>query len=338
MFKDLFLAIVLGALLGFGVTGGYYTINKAKTNTVLTPTATPTPEIIVTPPPTGGPTETKKEISLTISKPLDNTLVNTSKITITGNSTPKAQIIINTPITAYNTQADDSGNFSLAVSLEAGVNEIKISSFDKDDNQTDIDLTVTYSTAQISFLSKIIKPVFAQESDEIQNLREKFKEQAKVSLATDNKKAFWGTITQIDGRQITIKKDDLTYKLDVTDDAAIVNEKKIKIKLETLKVNQIILAMGTYDPATDTLITSRIVPADPKTIIKNYQVISGTIADISQEASIITIIPIKNKDLQYQVTTDNKDLKIGDKIIASLLPDPKNSKSFIAVKIFARAQ
>ncbi len=335
MFKNVLLAIILGSLFGIVLTGGYYTLNKGKNKTSSTqPTPTETPSIT----PSIAPTDTPQKTDLTIFQPLDNTLVSNSSIKITGSSSPKAQIIINTPLNAYNTQADENGNFSQTVKLEAGVNEIQISSFDSQDNQTDVDLTITYSSAQVSLIQKIFKPVFAQESDEIQNLREKFKEQAKVNLAADNKKAFWGNIIQIDDQKITIEKNDLTYKLELSKDVAVINEKKTKIKANTLKTNQTILAMGTYDPATDTLLTSRILIVNPKDIIKNYQVVSGNIADISQEASVITIIPNKNKDIQYQVSTENKELKIGDKIIASLLPDPKNPKSFVAIKIFTRVQ
>lgn len=164
--------------------------------------------------------------------------------------------------------------------------------------------------------------------------KERLNDIANSKTATNEKKAFWGTIVSIEGNKITLEKNNDNYTLITTETTTVINEKRNKAKLDTLKVNQAILAMGTYNNTDNTLATARIVSVDPKTIVKNYQVIVGKIADISKEASVITIIPSKNKDIQYQVKTDNKDLKIGAKIIASLLPDPKNPKSFTAIKIF----
>jgi len=181
---------------------------------------------------------------------------------------------------------------------------------------------------------RAVEDVKSNDPKVLELAKERLNDIANSKTATNEKKAFWGTITSINDNQITIEKNNNTYNLVTTDTTTVINEKRNKAKLDTLKVNQAILAMGTYNNTDNTLATARIVSVDQKTIVKNYQVIVGKIADISKEASVITIIPSKDKDIQYQVKTDNKDLKIGAKVIASLLPDPKNPKSFTAIKIF----
>jgi len=145
MFKDLFLALILGALLGFGLTGAYFTFTKTQKTT---PTPTPTPQISSIPSPIANLTQVP-DIKLEISTPTNDIFVNTSSITVSGSTSPKTQIIVNTPISAYNTQSDDKGVFSISVNLEIGANEIKVTAIDQNDNQVDSDLTVTYSTTKI---------------------------------------------------------------------------------------------------------------------------------------------------------------------------------------------
>lgn len=152
MIKELFLAIILGAILGFGLTGGFLALNKNKsntsTNTVKKETVlTPTPEISQSPTPT---VIQKSEGSLTINSPENESVINTSKTTIKGSTSPNDIVIIQTPIKIYNSIADNSGNFNVDITLESGVNSIKITSVDSQTNETsELDLLVTYSTAKL---------------------------------------------------------------------------------------------------------------------------------------------------------------------------------------------
>jgi hypothetical protein len=151
MIKELFLAIIIGAILGLGITGGYLNLhNKDKTpknNTIITePTLVPT---IITDnnlSPTSSP---KKSDSIKISSPEDNSLLNTEKTIISGITTPDSHIIISTISNTFIGQSDKDGNFSITVKLDSGFNIIKISSIDTNDNQKDTQLNVTYSTAKI---------------------------------------------------------------------------------------------------------------------------------------------------------------------------------------------
>jgi hypothetical protein len=152
MIKELFLAIILGAILGFGLTGGFLALNKNKLNTSASTikketVLTPTPEISQSPTPT---IVQKSDGSLTINSPENESVVNVSKTTIKGSAPSNNIIIIQTPTKIYNSTADNSGNFSVDIALESGVNSIKITSIDSQTNETsESDLLVTYSTAKL---------------------------------------------------------------------------------------------------------------------------------------------------------------------------------------------
>lgn len=152
MIKELFLAIALGAILGFGITGGFITLNKNKTDSVnktqtviTTPTLSPSNETPI-------PTQ-ESEIpvdTITINSPEDESIVNVSKISIKGTASKNDIIIIKTPTKIYNTTADSEGNFEMEINLESGINTIQTTAINIDTNQTsESEILVTYSTAKI---------------------------------------------------------------------------------------------------------------------------------------------------------------------------------------------
>lgn len=151
MIKELFLAITLGALLGFGITGGFLALNKNKPAST---SVTPTPTIYdlqstISPTPTPSPEETITSSQLIIDSPEDGSIVSSSKLKITGSSDPKDTIIITTPVKVYNLSSDDSGLFETTIDLESGANLVKITAIDANDNQSDAQILVTYSTAKL---------------------------------------------------------------------------------------------------------------------------------------------------------------------------------------------
>ena len=149
MIKELFLAIIIGALLGFGITGGYLTLHQKNQPQqpviITTPTIIPTstPSLLT---PEDDNTKTNK---LTITSPEDNLLVSSSSLKIIGNTISNSQIIINTPTQNFIGQSDQDGLFTIPIKLESGLNIIKISAIDSDGNQLDTELNITYSTAKI---------------------------------------------------------------------------------------------------------------------------------------------------------------------------------------------
>lgn len=150
MIKELFLAIIIGALLGLGVTGGYLTLHP-KTQSQK-PVIITQPTIIPTPTSESSLTSTdnqKTDKDLNITSPENNLLVSDSSINITGSTIDNSQIIINTATENFTGQSDKDGFFDIPIILEAGLNIIKISAVDPLGNQLDTELNITYSTAKI---------------------------------------------------------------------------------------------------------------------------------------------------------------------------------------------
>jgi hypothetical protein len=156
MFKELLLAIVLGALLGFGLTGGYVAFNKNKNTTptvTISPTPTPATNSIkkTTTPSVNQTTDDQNtgDHQITIESPEPESIIANSQITLKGTTSPQSYLVITSPVKTYFSTADNAGNFSIDIEIESGVNLIQIDSIDTTDNQASAKLIVTYSTAKI---------------------------------------------------------------------------------------------------------------------------------------------------------------------------------------------
>lgn len=148
MLKEFILAIIIGGLLGLGVTGAYLSTHN-KTNISNTTSAVISePTLIPTTPQTNSTTPENKE-AIIINSPTNNSLLSTSKTTITGTTTKNSNIIIATTSDTFTGKSDADGKFEIPISLETGLNIIKISSIDSEDNQEDTSINITYSTAKI---------------------------------------------------------------------------------------------------------------------------------------------------------------------------------------------
>lgn len=151
MIKELFITVILGALLGFGLTGGFLAVknhSSNQTSTLITITPIPSNADVKSSP---APTETILSTGndqIVIDYPLNESIVTNSKITLKGNSSSKSTLIITTPLKTYYTTADDTGHFSLDIEIDSGANLIQIDSIDSQDNQSTTQILVTYSTAK----------------------------------------------------------------------------------------------------------------------------------------------------------------------------------------------
>lgn len=153
MIKELFLAIALGSILGFGITGAFFALNKNKNNPKqnsieISPTPTIT-DLQMTTEVDTTPTVSETNTSINITSPENNAVFSNSKISIKGDSKPNSLIVISTPTKTFSGKANSNGIFSISIELDSGINLIKISSIDTEDNQDQTELNITYSTAKI---------------------------------------------------------------------------------------------------------------------------------------------------------------------------------------------
>ena len=87
---------------------------------------------------------TSLEISLTISEPLDNEIINTSVVTVKGTTLPNASVFVNDK----ELKADAKGAFSTSVSLDEGENILSIVANDENGNFVEKELTVILESVE----------------------------------------------------------------------------------------------------------------------------------------------------------------------------------------------
>lgn len=143
MRKEVLAAILVGFALGLVITFGIWSANKALT-TKKAPTVPEeeitAPTIEVTPTPS---------FSLAVSKPEDESIASTEKITISGTTEPLAQIVIIGEKGEEILEADEKGIFTTEVSLVSGTNEITVTAFSESGEEVSKTLNIVYSTAEI---------------------------------------------------------------------------------------------------------------------------------------------------------------------------------------------
>lgn len=198
----------------------------------------------------------------------------------------------------------------------------------------------------IILLFSFLKPVYAIEASssaiDIQSIREvvqqKVKEKLNIITTPSSKpKSFFGSIKEIKNQQIEINQNNENKTIITTEDTTYINLKRTKISLKDLKVGDEILAIG-YINSQNQLETKRIIIIELKKIINNTQIINGQVVDVSQNSPVFIIVPINNKNNQYQVETDSSNIKkisVGQKIIAAIKPDEKISNTFSLLKIIS---
>lgn len=179
-------------------------------------------------------------------------------------------------------------------------------------------------------------------ANDIQSIREvvqqKVKEKLNIITTPSSKpKAFFGSIKKINDLEIEINQNNQNKVIITTIDTVFVNLKKTKINIKELKVGDEILAMG-YLNSQGQLEVKRVVVIELSKIKNNTQIINGQVVDVSQNSPVIVIVPINNKNSQYQIETDSNTIKkitSGQKIIAVIKPDEKIANTFNLLKIIS---
>lgn len=197
----------------------------------------------------------------------------------------------------------------------------------------------------VLFLSSIIPATAIEASSsatDIQSIREvvqqKVKEKLNIITTPSSKpKCSFGIIKKITETQIEINQNNDNKTIVLTNETVFVNLKKIKISLKEIKAGDEILAIG-YINSQNQLEAKRIVVIELKKIKNNTQIINGQIVDVSQNSPVFIVVPLDNKNNQYQIETDSKTIKkiaTGQKIIAAIKPDEKITNTFNLVKIIS---
>ncbi len=138
MKKERIVLAFIAALIGLLVAGVIFFIYESTKS-------------ISAPQTKNNPITTKKEnpnanIFLTISKPIDESVVGSRVVEITGKTKPDATIIILTPLDQKIVAPTSSGNFSTTVNIDSDQNIIEITAILRNGEQQKVLRTVTFST------------------------------------------------------------------------------------------------------------------------------------------------------------------------------------------------
>ena len=156
MKKELFLAILIGLLVGLVIVFGVYRTKILFTpkNKGTTLESSPSPEAsadIIS--------------NLVIHSPLNESVQEEENITIAGSTNHNEFIVILVNEEEFITTADESGNFSISTQLETGSNIIQINSINEDGKLTTEELTVIYTTKPLIEIPEVVEESEEEQSD-----------------------------------------------------------------------------------------------------------------------------------------------------------------------------
>ena len=145
MRKEILLAIIVGILVGLGITFGLYLLRQqfGDTSTVDTIEQSRLSETL--------PNETEEiQGSLTIQQPTPDTYTLESSIRVVGRSLPQSYIVVFVGTNEFITTADSDGDFSLTVTLAPGGNRVTIVATTPDGTQETVVRSVVYSEIDLN--------------------------------------------------------------------------------------------------------------------------------------------------------------------------------------------
>lgn len=155
MRKEIFLAIVVGIIVGLAITFGVYTLrqrflpNKTVQEIANSRDQNPTP------------TPGVEHKNLTLTQPENNLLTDQPEVKIVGRTLPNSYVTILTQEKEAITVADQDGDFAHDVTLELGGNRVTVISSLPDGQQEEVVLSLVYSTADLD-----LNPTATPEAEE----------------------------------------------------------------------------------------------------------------------------------------------------------------------------
>lgn len=290
MRKELIWVIIIGVVIGLIIAFGVYRINFSLNSNKDLPTPSATPS-------------TSAEFKVTLDKPQDGDVITESSVTVSGITKALSWVTVSGEDGDYTLQSDEGGIFSQDVALASGVNQIRVTVFDQNGNQSIEKVLVVYSSA-FQVQTPVVPANATSESDIQQRIA------AKVAQAMSNPKAYLGTVTDIADSTIQIKTNDSQIEQVSIGDAGItvVNVKGTNnktVKLTDIAIGDYIVAMG-YINGNSVLKAQRILISDPITE-PSLQVQYGKVSAITKknvsianlkDGSSATFTPDKNTDIE----------------------------------------
>jgi len=309
--KELLWAGIIGITFGLIIAFGAWRINSS-----LKPT--PLPSAI----PTSTPPDTISE-NITLDKPENDDVVTTNTVTVSGIAKPQSLLIISGENGDYILQSDEGGIFSQDVDLTSGVNQIKVTLLDKSGNQTFQKVLIVYSSSFQLNSNSSPSPSSTSGTATGEGDIQKTVDQ-EVATASVKPKAYLGTVTDIADSTIQIKtlEAQIAQVADGDPEVTVTNEvgtNNKAVKLADIAIGDFIVSMG-YVNQNSVLTAQRILVTDPVTEPK-LTISMSKITNVSKkylsvtnvkDASVGTLTPDKNTDLESYSNGKSKVIKLGD--------------------------
>ena len=148
----------------------------------------------------------------------------------------------------------------------------------------------------------------AGKNQKVEDIRQAIEKEVRDKLdqaQKGQKLAFVGTVSEINGLNLTLQTNDGDQKLNIATDAALIGKGGKKITMKDLKTNLFTIAMGFMEE-NDVLGVRRLVVSEkPKTVSK--EIAFGKVTDISKEENVITVKNEK-KNIIYTVEITDKTI------------------------------
>lgn len=280
MRKEILWAAIIGISFGLIVAFGIYRVNSSTKRIAVENKPTPKPPVVL-------------EFKITLNKPENEDVVTESPLTVSGITKPLSWITFSGEEEDYIVQSDNQGVFSQDVELIPGVNQIKLTAFDANGNQSVQKVLIVYSS---SFQTNKTSDTLPQVTTASETSSIKQKVQEKVAEAMNKPKAYLGTVTDITDttiqiktltseiRQISVNSDDVTVVRSTT-------STNKTVKLTDIAIGDFIVAMG-YINTNSVLSAQRILITNP-------------VQEPKVDTNFVKITKVSNK------TVDSTDLKDG---------------------------
>lgn len=142
MKKEALFAIIIGVLVGLGVTYGMYSVRQR----FFTPTDPMTLDTEAQP----SPSPIASGEQLAILTPEDEAVLASTDLTLSGTTQPNHLVTVFVNQKEYVTQADEIGAFAVKVELDLGGNVITVTSINTDGSQVKKEISVIVSTVDLN--------------------------------------------------------------------------------------------------------------------------------------------------------------------------------------------
>ena len=260
MHKEIFIAIVLGSLLGLVVAFGVWKTNSAFENRqkITEESGTQEEEEASDSEVTG--------LKLTLIGPSDKTAVASSTLVLSGATRPSSLILAMGEDEQVVGKSNTSGEFELELELIGGLNQISIYAFDDNGGNVSESVRIAYSSQ--------LKP----EDEETDDLEEKV--EAKIEEVREKLTFYMGTLTDISENTFQLRSESGEIKQVSFDEnttfANIIKTSK-EIESSELAIGDFVIAMGAHATENNGLLASKRILVSSPVVTKEWSVIYGTV-------------------------------------------------------------